>query len=176
MKLSLVGVALCCVVGLVLFGSFAWDKAVAWGMAASSSRASALKSPTTMQQRCSLSVSGELCGEGLPELVPAWLFALVVWGVHCQNAKWSLDGVDGKSKKSAVYACEISDGGCEVWGCDQVNARECLYGLAFAVVLFCGTVCDGVAIDHELVWLLDVCLCERQPAEAVLSHDVDQGV
>ena len=121
-------------------------------------------------------MSGELCGESLPELVPALLFALVVWGVHCQNAKWSLDGVDGKSKKSAVYACEISDGGCEVWGCDQGNARECLHGLAFAVVLFCGTVCDGVAIDHELVWLLDVCLCERQPAEAVLSHDVDQGV
>ena len=39
-----------------------------------------------------------------------------------------------------------------------------------------GTVCDGVAIDHELVWLLDVCLCERQRTEAVLSHDVDQGV
>ena len=47
---------------------------------------------------------------------------------------------------------------------------------AFAIVFFGGAVCDGVSIDHELVWLLDVCLCERQPAEAVFSHDVDQCV
>ena len=32
MKLSLVGVALCCVVGLVPFGSFAWDKVGARGV------------------------------------------------------------------------------------------------------------------------------------------------
>ena len=121
-------------------------------------------------------MSGELCGKSLPELVPALLFTLVVGGVHCQNAKWGLDCVDGESKESAVDACEIGDGGCEVWSCDQGDARECLSWLAFAIVFFGGAVCDGVSIDHELVWLLDVCLCERQPAEAVLSHDVDQCV
>ena len=114
-------------------------------------------------------MSGELCGESLPELVPALLFALVVWGVHCQNAKWSLGCVDGESKESAVD-------GCEVWSCDQGDARKGLSWLAFAVVFFSGAVCDGLSIDHELVWLLDVCLCERQPAEAVISHDVDQCV
>ena len=32
MELSLVGVAFCCVVGLVLFGSFAWDEVGARGV------------------------------------------------------------------------------------------------------------------------------------------------
>ena len=61
-----------------------------------------------------------------------------------------------------------------MWGCDQGNSRECLHGSAFAVVFFGGAVSDGVAFDHKLIWLLDVCLCERQPAKAVFSHDIDQ--
>ena len=59
-----------------------------------------------------LSVSGELCGECLPELVPALLLPLVVWGVDRQNAEWRLDGVDGEAKKSAIDAGEICAGGC----------------------------------------------------------------
>ena len=88
-------------------------------------------------------------------------------GVHCQDAKWGLDCVDGEPKKSAVYAGEIGDGGCEVWSGDQGDSRECLSWLAFAIVFFGGAVCDGVSIDHELVWLLDVCLCERS---SVITH------
>ena len=76
-------------------------------------------------------MSGELCGESLPELVPALLFTLVVRGVHCQNAKWGLDCVDGEPKESAVDACEISDGGCEVWCCDQGDARD---GLCYRIL------------------------------------------
>ena len=57
-------------------------------------------------------MSGELCGECLPELVPALLLPLVVWGVDRQNAEWRLDGVDGEAKKSAIDAGEICAGGC----------------------------------------------------------------
>ena len=35
---------------------------------------------------------------------------------------------------------------------------------------------DGKTIDHELVWLLHVCFCEHEPAEAVLLHDASEGV
>ena len=121
-------------------------------------------------------MSGELCGECLPELVPALLFALVVWGVNRQDAERSFDGVDGEPKKSAVDAGEICDGGCKVWGCDEGDSCESLCGLAFAVVLFCGAVGNGVAFDHELIRLLHVRLCERQPAKAMLTHNVYQGV
>ena len=57
----------------------------------------------------------------------------------------AFDGIDGESQEPAVDACEVGDGGCEMWGSDQGNARECLHRLSFAVVLFGGAVGNGVA-------------------------------